>query len=124
MGPPPGFTYVQGQTFETLQFASQPGKWRVAIGTAGLDGTELPYRWGLDGELSPGGVSTATGHIKVTQDFKTTPFWAALVRPATWPLDLTGSPARVVAVRALSLGKSPGRVSQAIRLLCVKQFRL
>lgn len=79
MGPQPGFTYVQGQTYFTQQYASEPGKWRVAIGTAGLDATELPYRWGLGGDLAPGATTTVTGQIKVTQDFKTTNFWAALV---------------------------------------------
>jgi Flp pilus assembly protein CpaB len=79
MGPEPGFTYVQGQTYFTQQYASDPGKWRVAIGTAGLDATDLPYRWGLGGDLAPGASTTITGHIKVTQDFKATNFWAALV---------------------------------------------
>jgi pilus assembly protein CpaB len=79
MGPEPGFTYVQGQTYFTQQYASDPGKWRVGIGTAGLDSTDLPYRWGLGGDLAPGATTTVTGHIKVTQDFKATNFWAALV---------------------------------------------
>jgi hypothetical protein len=79
MGPQPGFAYVQGQTYFTQQFASQPGKWRVGIGSAGLDATELPYRWGLGGDLAPGASTTVTGEIKVTQDFKTTNFWAALI---------------------------------------------
>ncbi len=84
MGPEPGYTYVQGQTYFTQQFASDPGKWRVAIGTAGLDSTDLPYRWGLGGDLAPGATTTVTGHIKVTQDFKATNFWAALVNePST-----------------------------------------
>lgn len=84
MGPEPGFTYVQGQTYFTQQFASDPGKWRVALATAGLDSTELPYRWGLGGDLAPGATTTVTGHIKITQDFKTTNFWAALVNePST-----------------------------------------
>jgi Flp pilus assembly protein CpaB len=84
MGPEPGFTYVQGQTYFTQQYASDPGKWRVAIGTAGLDTTDLPYRWGLGGDLAPGATTTVTGHIKVTQDFKATNFWAALVNePST-----------------------------------------
>lgn len=84
MGPEPGFTYVQGQTYFTQQYASDPGKWRVAIATAGLDTTELPYRWGLGGDLAPGATTTVTGHIKVTQDFKSTNFWAALVNePST-----------------------------------------
>jgi Flp pilus assembly protein CpaB len=79
MGPEPGFTYVQGQTYFTQQFASEPGKWRVALGSAGLDSTELPYRWGLGGDLAPGATTTVTGHVKITQDFKTTNFWGALV---------------------------------------------
>src|ERR671933_120438 len=79
MGPEPGFTYVQGQTYYTQQYASDPGKWRIAIATAGLDTTELPYRWGLGGDLAPGASTTVTGEIKVTQDFKATNFWAALV---------------------------------------------
>jgi hypothetical protein len=80
MGPEPGYTYVQGQTYYTQQFAPQPGKWRVAIGSAGLDTTELPYRWGLGGDLAPGASTTVSGQIKVTQDFKATNFWAALVQ--------------------------------------------
>jgi Flp pilus assembly protein CpaB len=84
MDPQPGFTYVQGQTYFTQQFASDPGKWRVAIGTAGLDATEMPYRWGLGGDLAPGASTTVTGHIKITSDFKPTNFWAALVNePST-----------------------------------------
>jgi Flp pilus assembly protein CpaB len=84
MGPQPGFTYVQGQTYFTQQFASDPGKWRVALGSAGLDATEMPYRWGLGGDLAPGATTTVTGHVKITQDFKTTNFWAALVNePST-----------------------------------------
>jgi len=79
MGPQPGFTYVQGQTYFTQQYAAEPGKWRVAIGTATLDATELPYRWGLGGDLAPGATTTVSGSIKITQDFKTTNFWAALV---------------------------------------------
>lgn len=84
MGPEPGYTYIQGQTYFTQQFASEPGKWRVAVGSAGLDSTDLPYRWGLGGDLAPGATTTITGHIKVTQDFKATNFWAALVNePST-----------------------------------------
>lgn len=79
MGPEPGFTYVQGQTYFTQQYPSEPGKWRVALQSAGLDATELPYRWGLGGELAPDASVTVTGHVKITQDFKTTKFWVSLV---------------------------------------------
>jgi Flp pilus assembly protein CpaB len=83
MGPEPGFTYVQGQTYFTQQFNGQAGKWRVAVGTAGLDSTELPYRWGLGGDLASGATTTVTGQIKVTEDFKPTNFWAAIVEEPT-----------------------------------------
>src|SRR5262249_47938089 len=84
MGPEPGFTYVQGQTYFTQQFASDPGKWRVALGSSGLDATEGPYRWGLGGDLAPGATTTVTGHVKITQDFKATNFCVAVVNePST-----------------------------------------
>jgi Flp pilus assembly protein CpaB len=82
--PQPDYTYVQGQTYYSQGFNSDPGKWRVAIGTAGLDSTDLPYRWGFGADLAPGASTTVTGHIKVTSDFKATNFWAALVQePST-----------------------------------------
>jgi len=84
MGPEPGFLYDQGQTYFSRGFASEPGKWRVALGSAGLDATELPYRWGLGGDLAPGATTSVTGHVRISQDFKTTNFWAALVNePST-----------------------------------------
>ena len=82
--PQPDYTYVQGQTYFTQGFNSDPGKWRVAIGTAGPTPTDLPYRWGFGGDLAPGASTTVTGHIKITSDFKATNFWAALVQePST-----------------------------------------
>jgi Flp pilus assembly protein CpaB len=82
MQPSPGYTYVQGQTYYSQGFNGQPGRWRVAVGTdgtAGLDSTELPYRWGLGADLAPGATTTVTGQIKLTSDFKPTNFRAALV---------------------------------------------
>jgi uncharacterized protein YgiM (DUF1202 family) len=56
----------------------------VGIGSAGLDATELPYRWGFGGDLAPGATTTVTGQIKVTSDFQPTNFWAAVVNePST-----------------------------------------
>jgi pilus assembly protein CpaB len=77
--PAPGYAYVQGQTYYSQQFPSEPGKWRVAVGSAGLDATELPFRWGLGGDLAPGASTTVEGEIKVIYDFKPTNFWAAVV---------------------------------------------
>jgi Flp pilus assembly protein CpaB len=122
-GPQPNFTYVQGQTYFTQQFASEPGKWRVAIGSAGLDATELPYRWGLGGDLAPGASTTVNGSIKVTQDFQPTNFWAAVVaEPAnvvqtgvgiTLITSLPESVA-VVAVDAANVRSSPSIASSVI----------
>src|SRR5262249_34719584 len=38
-----------------------------------------PYRWGLGADLAPGATTTVTGYLKITQDFKPTTFWTALV---------------------------------------------
>jgi Flp pilus assembly protein CpaB len=78
-GPAPGHAYVQGQTYYSQQFPSENGKWRVAVGSAGLDATDLPFRWGLGGDLAPGASTTVEGEIKVIYDFKPTNFWAAVV---------------------------------------------
>ncbi|MBV9169402.1 MAG: Flp pilus assembly protein CpaB [Chloroflexi bacterium] len=123
MGPQPGFTYVQGQTYYTQQFAGQAGKWRVAVGTAGLDSTELPYRWGLGGDLAPGASTTVTGQIKVTEDFKATNFWAAVVEePAHVVQDgagmtlVTSLPQNtaVVAVDAANVRSGPSIASSVV----------
>jgi pilus assembly protein CpaB len=77
--PQPGYTYVQGQTYFSQQFASVPGKWRVGIASAGLDSTDVPYRWGFGGDLAPGASTTVSGQIKITSDFKPTNFWASVI---------------------------------------------
>jgi pilus assembly protein CpaB len=126
MGPQPGFTYIQGQTYFTQQYAGQAGKWRVAVGTAGLDSTELPYRWGLGGDLAPGASTTVTGQIKVTQDFKATNFWASVVEePAHIVQDgmgmtlVTSLPENtaVIAVDAANARSGPSIASSVIGLL-------
>ncbi|MBV9326749.1 MAG: Flp pilus assembly protein CpaB [Chloroflexi bacterium] len=123
MGPAPGFTYVQGQTYYTQQFEGQPGTWRVAVGTAGLDSTQLPYRWGLGGDLAPGATTTVTGQIKVTSDFKATNFWAAVVQePANVVQDgagmtlVTSLPENmaVIAVDAANVRSGPSIASSVV----------
>jgi hypothetical protein len=122
MGPEPGFTYVQGQTYYTQQFDGQPGTWRVAVGTAGLDSTELPYRWGLGGDLAPGATTTVTGQIKVTSDFKATNFRAALVQEPNVVQDgagvtlVTSLPENmaVIAVDAANVRSGPSIASSVV----------
>jgi hypothetical protein len=79
MGPEPGFTYVQGESYTMQKFASEPAKWRVGIATAGLESVDLQYRWGLGAPLAPGATTTVTDHIRVSQWFESTNFWAAIV---------------------------------------------
>jgi Flp pilus assembly protein CpaB len=123
MGPQPGFTYVQGQTYYTQQFPGQPGTWRVAVGTAALDSTQLPYRWGLGSDLAPGATTTVTGQIKVTSDFKATNFWAAIVQePANVVQDgagmtlVTSVPENmaVIAVDAANVRSGPSIASSVV----------
>jgi Flp pilus assembly protein CpaB len=82
-GPAPGYAYVQGQTYFSQQFPSETGKWRIGVGSAGLDATELPFRWGFGGDLAPGATATIEGEIKVIYDFKPTNFWAAVIEEPT-----------------------------------------
>jgi hypothetical protein len=125
-GPQPTFTYVQGQTYFTQQFASEPGKWRVGIGSAGLDATELPYRWGFGGDLAPGATTTITGSIKVTQDFKPTNFWASVIEEPAKIVQtgvgitlITSMPENVaiVAVDAANVRSSPSIAASVIDLV-------
>jgi pilus assembly protein CpaB len=129
MQPAPGYTYVQGQTYYSQGFNGQDGTWRVAVGTdgtAGLDSTELPYRWGLGGDLAPGATTTVTGQIKLTSDFKPTNFRAALVQePANIVQDgagitlVTSLPENeaVIAVDAANVRSSPTVASSVVTKL-------
>ena len=95
----------------------------MGIGSAGLDATELPYRWGFGGDLAPGASTTVSGSIKVTQDFKPTNFWAAIVEePAKIVQNgagitlVTSMPENVavVAVDAANVRSSPSIASSVI----------
>jgi len=79
-GPEPGFTYIQGQTFQSQNFSSQPGSYRVGINFSGERAVEYPYRWGLGGDLPPGASTTVVGYIKFTSAITATDFWTGLIR--------------------------------------------
>lgn len=90
-GPDPGFTYVQGQTFQSQNFSSQAGAFRVGLNYAGQRPVEYPYRWGLGGDLPPGASTTVTGYIRFTSAITATDFWAGLVEePANVTHDNVG----------------------------------
>ncbi|HEX2911270.1 MAG TPA: N-acetylmuramoyl-L-alanine amidase [Chloroflexia bacterium] len=63
--PAPGYTYNEGQTFESLNLAKQDGKFRFAVDFTGNSGVSHPYRWGLGKTLQPGETVTVTGYIKM-----------------------------------------------------------
>ncbi|MDO8689218.1 MAG: Flp pilus assembly protein CpaB [Dehalococcoidia bacterium] len=89
--PDPGFTYVQGQTFQSQGFASQTGAYRVGLNLSGQRPVEYPYRWGLGGDLPPGASTTVAGYVKFTSAITTTDFWAGLIQePATIAHDNVG----------------------------------
>jgi pilus assembly protein CpaB len=90
--PDPGFTYVEGQTYNTQNFPSETGKFRVGINFDGHPAVPFPYRWGLGGDLPPGATTTVVGYIKLTYDIQPTNFWAGLIQePATVIQDNEGT---------------------------------
>ncbi|MCX7622494.1 MAG: N-acetylmuramoyl-L-alanine amidase, partial [Thermomicrobium sp.] len=64
-GPPPGFIYEEGQTFDTVGYAKQEGAFRVGVDFEGNTGIPNPFRWGLPGPLAPGEQATVTGYIRL-----------------------------------------------------------
>ncbi len=90
-GPDPGFTYVQGQTFQSQNQGSQTGAFRVGLSFAGERPVDYPYRWGLGGELPPGASTTVVGYVKFTSGVVPTDFWAGLIEePANVTHDNVG----------------------------------
>jgi hypothetical protein len=77
--PPPGFTYEQGQTFETLNFAKVNNKFRFAVDYTGNTGVSHPYRWGFGKTLQPGESVSITGYIKLTSK-NSTQYWGGVVQ--------------------------------------------
>jgi hypothetical protein len=90
--PVPGFTYAGGESVRMAcrdtagahvcgPFGAPYATWRVAAASADPAARdELPYRWGLGGDLAPGATTTVTGQITVGQYFEARHFWVALVQ--------------------------------------------
>ena len=64
-GPASGYTYVEGQDFNSAGYPKLEGLYRVGIDFAGNQGVANPYRWGLPGPLEPGDTATITGYIRL-----------------------------------------------------------
>jgi SAF domain-containing protein len=89
--PVPGFTYVEGESVRMAcrdtasahvcgPFGAPYASWRVAAASADpATRDELPYRWGLGGDLAPGATTAVTGQVTVGQYFEPRHFWLALV---------------------------------------------
>ncbi|NWJ98480.1 MAG: N-acetylmuramoyl-L-alanine amidase [Chloroflexi bacterium] len=77
--PAPGFTYQQGQTYETLNFAKINNKFRFAVDYSGNSGVSHPYRWGFGKTLAPGETVSITGYIKLTGK-ASTQYWGGIVQ--------------------------------------------
>lgn len=122
-GPAPGYTYEPGDSYLSPRFPPEPGRWRVAVGPAGLEPSDLPYRWGLGGNLGVGASTTVTGHIRLTPDLASRRFVAALVQEppkmahfsGRWGL-IAATPAEraVVVVDEAHLYSSPSPLSIAL----------
>lgn len=121
-GPDPKFVYVQGQTYNSMGYVSEFGRYRIGVNFAGQPSAPFPYRWGLGGDLAPGASTTIEGQIKIAYDFKPMNFWVGLINePADVVQDsvattlVTALPAdvAVVAVDAANVRSGPS-VSSAI----------
>lgn len=70
-GPSPGYSYTEGQDFNSQGYPKLEGMYRVGVDFAGNNGLPNPFRWGLPGPLNPGEKATVTGFIR----FKTPGDW-------------------------------------------------
>jgi len=64
-GPPPGFTYDEGQSFDSVGFPKIEGCFRVGLDYEGNSGIPNPFRWGLPDRLPPGGETTVIGFLRL-----------------------------------------------------------
>ena len=65
-GPDPGFTYEEGQDFDTVGHVKQDGRFRLAVGIAGQGGTPNPYRWGFGAPIASGEQREIVGYIRAS----------------------------------------------------------
>ena len=69
MGPSPGLTYQETDTFRSLGYSEIAGTWRVGIqlDPPGMNlGVDHAYRWGFPDALEPGKSATVIGKIVLT----------------------------------------------------------
>lgn len=64
-GPPPGFVYEQGQTFDAAGFPKEQDDYRVTLTADSWSGTPNPYRWGLGAPLASGEQRDIIGYVRL-----------------------------------------------------------
>lgn len=92
-GPNPGFTYLEGETFQSHGFTEQRDSLRVGVDFGGRSPSVIdhPYRWGFGSALNPGETRVINGAIRLSKT-GTNSFWAGLVREqVSWLLDNQGT---------------------------------
>lgn len=90
-GPPPGFIYDEGDTFNSRNYGEQKDAFRVGVDCEGNSGLDHPYRWGLGRALQPGESAAINGGIRLrTQGARA--YYAGLVREQVeWITERAGS---------------------------------
>jgi hypothetical protein len=63
-GPPPGYSYTEGENFNTQGYPKLEGMYRVGLDFSGNKGLPNPFRWGLPGPLKVGETVTVTGYVR------------------------------------------------------------
>jgi N-acetyl-anhydromuramyl-L-alanine amidase AmpD len=90
-GPNPGFTYIEGESFNSHGLMEQRDAHRVGIDFEGRAGVDHPYRWGFGSPLAPGETRTITGQVRLQQP-ASKKYWSGLVREqVAWLEDNRGT---------------------------------
>ena len=71
-GPLPGYSYTEGQDFNSQGYPKLEGMYRVCIDFVGNNGLPNPFRWGLPSSLKPGEKASFVGFLR----FKTPGDWS------------------------------------------------
>jgi len=79
--PPPGFTYLEGESFLAHGFVEQRDAFRVGVDFDGRAASMIdhPYRWGFGSSLQPGETRVINGRIRLNT-VAAKNYWAGLVR--------------------------------------------
>ncbi len=79
-GPPPGFVYQEGETFDSEGYTCESGKWRIGVNW----GPSFPFgaydfRWGTGSVVPPGEKATVVGYMRLLTP-QVQDYWVGVVR--------------------------------------------